>query len=215
MFKWPLLIKNFWRAAVCSYAVHSSSGCFSFFCTQQTYKIILSFVFTMKSMGSKLLKIKGHCVCHLKTLLPSLLTHPKKGHAIIYLIPPPCILLSSPPYTYPSSQSASRAMNTLRGLRAVLWTTCAVFTWLSRERVRKTGTLKPNRCMIQRRELWRVNFLYKSMLLLEQTAAWICPRKHLHTLCLFFFFVFHGQLIKVCEKITIFALTIIRRYWFE
>lgn len=215
MFKWPLLIKIFWRAAVCSYAVHSSSGCFSFFCTQQTCKIILSFAFTMKSMGSKLFKIKGHCVCHLKTLLPSLLTHPKKGHAIIYLIPPPCILFSSPPCTYPSSQSASRAMNTLRGLRAVLWTTCAVFTWLSRERVRKTGTLKPNRCMIQRRELWRVNFLYKSMLLLEQTAAWICPRKHLHTLWLFFFFVFHGQLIKVCEKITIFALTIIRRYWFE
>lgn len=74
---------------------------------------------------------------------------------------------------------ASQAMNTLWGLRAVGWTTCAVFTWLSRERVRKTGTLKPNRCMIQRRELWRVNFLYKSMLVLEQTAAWSCPRKHL------------------------------------
>ncbi|KAK2837560.1 hypothetical protein Q5P01_014772 [Channa striata] len=31
------------------------------------------------------------------------------------------------------SQPASRAMNTLRGLRAGLWTTCTVFTWLSRE----------------------------------------------------------------------------------
>lgn len=160
-----------------------SSG--SFFCTQQTHYIILSFVFTMKSMGSKLRKIKGHRVCHLETLLPSLLTHPEKGHAIIYLIPPPSRRLSSPSCTHPPSQPASRAMNTLRGLRAVLWTTCAVFTWLSRERVRKTGTLKPNRCMIQRRELWRVNFLYKSMLLLEQTAAWSGPRAHLHALWLF------------------------------
>lgn len=154
---------------------------FSFFCTQQTYCIILSSVFTIKSRGSKLQKIKGHRVCHLETMLPSLLTHPEKGHAIIYLIPPPSLLLSS----HACIQPASRGMNTLRGLRAVLWTTCAVFTWLSRERVRKTGTLKPNRCMIQRRELWRVHFLYKSMLLLEQTAAWSCPRKHLHALWLF------------------------------
>lgn len=141
---------------MCSYAAHGRSECFSLFCTQRTHNIILSFVFTIKSTGSELHKIKGHCVCHLKTLLPSLLTHPKKGHAIIYLIPPPCILPSSLACTLPiqpASQPASRAMNTLRGLRAVLWTTCAVFTWLSRERVRKTGTLKPNRCMIQRREL--------------------------------------------------------------
>lgn len=92
-------------------------------------------------MGSKLWKIKGHCVCHLKTQLPSLLTHPEKGHTIIYLIPPSSLFLSSPACTHPPTQPASRAMNTLRGLRAVLWTTCTVFTWLSRERVRKTGTL--------------------------------------------------------------------------
>lgn len=181
----------------------------SFFCTQQTYYIILSFVFTIKSMGSKLRKIKGHRVCHLETLLPSLLTHPEKGHAIIYLIPPPSLLLSPAACTHPPTHPASRAMNTLRGLRAVLWTTCAVFTWLSRERVRKTGTLKPNRCMIQRRELWRVNFLYKSMLLLEQTAAWSCPRKHLHALWLFplisqnAFSLFHGKLFKGCEEFCI------------
>ena len=102
------------------------------------------------------------------------------------------------PPTQPASQPASRAVNTLQGLRVVLWTTCAVFTWLSRERVRKTGTLKPNRCMIQRRELWRVNFLYKSVLLLEQTAAWSRPRKHLHALWLVplrshnVFLLFHG-----------------------
>lgn len=71
----------------------------------------------------------------------------------------------------PDIQQGSRALNTLWGLRAVGWTTCAVFTWLSRARLRKTGMLKPNRCMIQRRELWRVNFLYKSMLLLEQSSS--------------------------------------------
>ena len=63
-------------------------------------------------MGSKLRKIKGHRVCHLETLPPSLLTHPEKGHAIIYLIPPPSLLLSSPacthPPTYPSSQPGSQ-----------------------------------------------------------------------------------------------------------
>lgn len=79
-----------------------------FFCTQQTYYIILSFVFTIKSMGSKLRKIKGHRVCHLETLLPSLLTHPEKGHAIIYLIPPPSLLLSSPSCTHLVSQPASQ-----------------------------------------------------------------------------------------------------------
>lgn len=84
----------------------SRSSSRSFFCTQQTHCIILSFVFTMKSMGSKLRKIKGHCVCHLETLLPSLLTHPEKGHAIIYLIPPPSRRLSSPSCTHPASQPA-------------------------------------------------------------------------------------------------------------
>lgn len=183
---------------------------YSISCTQQTYYIILSFVFTIKSMGSKLRKIKGHHVCHFETLLSPLLTHPEKGHTIIYLIPPPpCLLLAPaahpqlPPYA--PTHPASRAMNTLRGLRAVLWTTCALFTWLSRQWVRETGTLKPNRCMIQRRELWRVNFLYKAMLLLEQTAAWSCPRKHLHASWLFplisqtAFLLFHGMLIKGCE----------------
>lgn len=90
-----------------------SSG--SFFCTQQTHYIILSFVFTMKSMGSKLRKIKGHRVCHLETLLPSLLTHPEKGHAIIYLIPPPSRRLSSPSCTHPASQPAG------------LWTHCGAW----------------------------------------------------------------------------------------
>lgn len=71
----------------------------------------------------------------------------------------------------PDIQPGSRALNTLWGLRAVGWTTWAVFTWLSRARLKKTGMLKPNRCMIQRRELWRVNFLYKSMLLLEQSSS--------------------------------------------
>lgn len=101
MFKWPLPL-------VCV-AVHIYV---ELVCTQQTYYIILSFVFTIKSMGSELRKIKGHHVCHLKTLLPSLLTHPEKGHTIIYLIPPPFSLLSSPacnyPPTHPASQPASQ-----------------------------------------------------------------------------------------------------------
>lgn len=63
-------------------------------------------------MGSKPRKIKGHRVCHLETLLHSLLTHPEKGHAIIYLIPPPSLLLSSPActhqHTHPASQRASQ-----------------------------------------------------------------------------------------------------------
>lgn len=108
-------------------------------------------------------------------MLLSLPIHPQKGHVIIYLIPPP-----PSPCIHLVNQPASRAMNTLQGPRAVLWTTCAVFTWLSREPETKTGTLKPNRCMIQKRELWRVNFLYESLLHLEQIKAWKCPRKHLH-----------------------------------
>lgn len=40
------------------------------------------------------------CLCLLKTLLLSLLTHPKKGHAIIYLISPPPIHAC----IYPASQ---------------------------------------------------------------------------------------------------------------
>lgn len=79
-----------------------------FFCAQQTQYIILSFVFTMKSMGSKLQKIKGRRVCHLETQLPSLLTHPEKDHAIIYLIPPPSLLLSSPSCTHPASQPSTQ-----------------------------------------------------------------------------------------------------------
>ena len=172
-----------WNAAICIQSRDGTSpwSSFSIFSSGKKYSIILSFVFTIKRMDSKLQKIKGHCVCLLKTLTLSLLTHPEKGHAIIYLIPPPSLHAC----IYTASQPASQAMNTLRGLRAVLWTTCAVFTWLSRERVRKTGTLKPNRCMIQRRELWRVNFLYEPLLHSEQTAVWKEPRKHLYALWLF------------------------------
>lgn len=75
----------------------------------------LSFVFTLKSVGSKLWKIKGHRVCHLEALLPSLLTHPEKGHAIIYLIPPLSLLLSSPSCTRPASQHSQPGYEHIAG----------------------------------------------------------------------------------------------------
>lgn len=92
------------------------SVCLLAFCAlSKTQRIILSFVFTIKSVDGgcckergtlSLGKIKGHRVCHLETLLPSLLTHPEKGQAIIYLIPLLLLLLplllSSPPCTQPA-----------------------------------------------------------------------------------------------------------------
>jgi len=59
----------------------------------------------MRALSSR--NIKGHRVRHMETLLPSLLTHPEKGCAIIYLIPAPSLLLGSrAPCTQPHSRPA-------------------------------------------------------------------------------------------------------------
>lgn len=172
-------------------------------------------------MGSKLRKIKGHHVCHLETLLPSLLTHPEKGHAIIYLIPPP---IPSFPFSsfplhapnHPPTQPASQP--------AGLWTHCGAWgqycgqpalcshgwaesEWGRLARWNQTGVwFRGVSC-----EGW---ISYTSQCCFwKQTAAWSCPRKHLHALWLFpiirqnVFLLFHGELKAVSNSsLPIYAL---------
>lgn len=138
-------------------------------------------------MGSKLWKIKGHCACHLKNAA-SLFAYSPSERPYYYLFNSAVFpfSLSSPACTHPPTQPASQpGYEHIAGPEGSTVDNLHCVHMAEQRASEEDWHAKPNRCMIQRHKLWRVNFLYKSVLLLEQTEAWSCPRKHLHALWLF------------------------------